>query len=253
MTVLNKKNISPRTYSRHYDGTGKLLIVTTCSLSGDFASVYMLDSNSVLLGHISETTEFLEDESKPKQTRRAARFFQADDGVVVCKVDIHVDDSDGSSLSNEVFLSNHDVLISPSINKYTSNEAFFCLLVGSNSKFITQILGLSFDNVVVLTSNHIAAFKTSNPENAAPLTRCLRSAQWTEGMPAKQLDRPNVIGGLPGAGKLPTSNQSHPSIMNHFMSRKKIPRTVTEMRFNLCTWLGDIFSCSCLTVLPDPA
>ena len=27
----------------------------------------------------------------------------------------------------------------------------------------------------------------------------------------------------------------------------------TEMRFNLCTWLGEIYSCSCLTVLPGPA
>ena len=27
----------------------------------------------------------------------------------------------------------------------------------------------------------------------------------------------------------------------------------TEMRFNLCTWLGEISSCSCLTVLPGPA
>ena len=26
----------------------------------------------------------------------------------------------------------------------------------------------------------------------------------------------------------------------------------TEMRFNLCTWLGDNSSCSCLTVLPGP-
>lgn len=151
-----------RTYSRHFEGTGKLLFVTTCNLSGDFASVYLLDNNSELLGHISEITEFSEEESKPKQTRRAARFFHADEGIVVCKVDIQVDNGDTSSLSSE-------------------------------------ILGLPFDNVVVLTSNHIAAFKTSNPENAAPLTRCLSSAQWIEGMPAKQLDRPNVVGGLPGA------------------------------------------------------
>ena len=27
----------------------------------------------------------------------------------------------------------------------------------------------------------------------------------------------------------------------------------TEMRYNLCTWLGEISSCSCLTVLPGPA
>ena len=27
----------------------------------------------------------------------------------------------------------------------------------------------------------------------------------------------------------------------------------TEGRFNLCTWLGEICSCSCLTVLPGPA
>ena len=27
----------------------------------------------------------------------------------------------------------------------------------------------------------------------------------------------------------------------------------TEMRLNLCTWLGEISSCSCLTVLPGPA
>ena len=27
----------------------------------------------------------------------------------------------------------------------------------------------------------------------------------------------------------------------------------TEMRFNLCTWLGEISSCSFLTVLPGPA
>ena len=27
----------------------------------------------------------------------------------------------------------------------------------------------------------------------------------------------------------------------------------TEVRFNLCTWLGEIYSCSCLTVLPGPA
>ena len=27
----------------------------------------------------------------------------------------------------------------------------------------------------------------------------------------------------------------------------------TEMRFNLCTWLAEISSCSCLTVLPGPA
>ena len=27
----------------------------------------------------------------------------------------------------------------------------------------------------------------------------------------------------------------------------------TEMRFNLCTWLGEFSSCSCLTVLPGPA
>ena len=26
-----------------------------------------------------------------------------------------------------------------------------------------------------------------------------------------------------------------------------------EMRFNLCTWFGEICSCSCLTVLPGPA
>ena len=91
-----------RTYSRHFEGAGKMLIVTTCSLSGDFASVYLLDNNSELLGHISEITEFLEDESKPKQTRKAARFFHADDGIVVCKVDIQVDNGDTCSLSNEV-------------------------------------------------------------------------------------------------------------------------------------------------------
>ena len=28
---------------------------------------------------------------------------------------------------------------------------------------------------------------------------------------------------------------------------------ITEMRFIFCTWLGEISSCSCLTVLPDPA
>ena len=27
----------------------------------------------------------------------------------------------------------------------------------------------------------------------------------------------------------------------------------TEMRFNICTWFGEISSCSCLTVLPGPA
>ena len=27
----------------------------------------------------------------------------------------------------------------------------------------------------------------------------------------------------------------------------------TEMRFILCTWLGEISSCSCLAVLPGPA
>ena len=27
----------------------------------------------------------------------------------------------------------------------------------------------------------------------------------------------------------------------------------TEMRFILCTWLGEIYSCCCLTVLPGPA
>ena len=27
----------------------------------------------------------------------------------------------------------------------------------------------------------------------------------------------------------------------------------TEMRFNLCKWLGEDSSCSCLTVLPGPA
>ena len=27
----------------------------------------------------------------------------------------------------------------------------------------------------------------------------------------------------------------------------------TEMRFNLCTWLGEISSCPCLTVLLGPA
>ena len=27
----------------------------------------------------------------------------------------------------------------------------------------------------------------------------------------------------------------------------------TEMRFILCTWFGEIYSCSCLTVLPGPA
>ena len=27
----------------------------------------------------------------------------------------------------------------------------------------------------------------------------------------------------------------------------------TEMRFNLCMWLGEVSSCSCLTVLPGPA
>ena len=27
----------------------------------------------------------------------------------------------------------------------------------------------------------------------------------------------------------------------------------TDMRFNLCTWLGEISSCPCLTVLPCPA
>ena len=29
--------------------------------------------------------------------------------------------------------------------------------------------------------------------------------------------------------------------------------TSTEMRFILCTWLGELSSCSCLTVLPGPA
>ena len=27
----------------------------------------------------------------------------------------------------------------------------------------------------------------------------------------------------------------------------------TEMRFIICTWFGEISSCSCLTVLPGPA
>ena len=30
-------------------------------------------------------------------------------------------------------------------------------------------------------------------------------------------------------------------------------RLYTEMKFNLCTWFGEISSCSCLTVLPGPA
>ena len=167
--------------------------------------MYLLDNNSELLGHISEITEFSEEESKPKQTRRAARFFHADEGIVVCKVDIQVDNGDTSSLSSEVGGAPHGL-----------HFVFFCLLVCSPyATFITQILGLSFDNVVVLTSNHIAAFKTSNPENAAPLTRCLSSAQWIEGMPAKQLDRPNVVGGLPGAGKL---SMKVPLIMDHYIS-----------------------------------
>ena len=29
--------------------------------------------------------------------------------------------------------------------------------------------------------------------------------------------------------------------------------TYKEMRFNLCTWFGEISSCSCLTALPGPA
>merc|ERR1712061_345536 len=146
----------------HYEGTGKLLFVTTCRLSCDFASVYILGNKSKLIGHISEMTEFPENESNPKQTRKGAQFYHADEGIVVCKIDIQEDNGDTSSLAAE-------------------------------------ILGLSFDNVIVLTSDHITAFKTSDPENAAPLTRCLSSAQWIEGMPTKQLERPNVIGGLPGA------------------------------------------------------
>ena len=39
---------------------------------------------------------------------------------------------------------------------------------------------------------------------------------------------------------------------DYWQSRREY-LTRTEIRFNLCTWLGEISSCSCLTVLPGPA
>ena len=38
----------------------------------------------------------------------------------------------------------------------------------------------------------------------------------------------------------------------HLEKKEQVEKS-TEMRFNLCTWLGVDSSCSCLTVLPGPA
>ena len=42
------------------------------------------------------------------------------------------------------------------------------------------------------------------------------------------------------------------NINSHFVNDSSIGYT-TEMKFILCTWFGEISSCSCLTVLPGPA
>ena len=47
-------------------------------------------------------TEFPENESNPKQTRKVAQFYHADEGIVVCKIDIQEDNGDTSSLAAEV-------------------------------------------------------------------------------------------------------------------------------------------------------
>ena len=46
--------------------------------------------------------------------------------------------------------------------------------------------------------------------------------------------------------------QSWQSVLNglHAHAKPKPRRTTTERRFILCTWFGEISSCSCLTVLP---
>ena len=40
-------------------------------------------------------------------------------------------------------------------------------------------------------------------------------------------------------------------VCKQFCMIEKSLSTCTEMRFNVCTWFGEISSCFCLTVLPD--
>ena len=59
--------------------------------------------------------------------------------------------------------------------------------------------------------------------------------------------------------KSPVTFQSEvksPSIIEEILTIVKFQgftKVYTEMRFNLCMWLSEISSCSCLSVLPVPA
>jgi hypothetical protein len=75
------------------------------SLILDYSNIYLLAKNSDLIGHVEEETEFHEEEpTKPKKTRKVAKYYGADNGVTVCQVEKNVDHADASTLAKVVSL-----------------------------------------------------------------------------------------------------------------------------------------------------